>query len=92
MSYGQPAQFCRLLVKAEIFTDLAALSNRAQNPLSSSQLQVASTSLATESSTAEPNQKLAPEVVLNLLVSLAFDSRISSLLRKVESDYRSKTQ
>lgn len=33
----QPTPFCRLLVKAEIFNDLTALANRAQNPLSVSQ-------------------------------------------------------
>ena len=30
--------------------------------------------------------------VMNLLVSLSYDSKVSALLRKVESDYRRKVQ
>ena len=73
-------------MKAEIFVDLAALANRAQNPLSVSQALFQG-----QSAKAAPTGDSQP-VVLNFLVSLAYDARISSLLRKVEYDYRSKTQ
>ncbi len=34
---------------------------------------------------------VAAPIVINLIVSLPYDARISALLRKVEADYRRKT-
>ena len=81
--------FCRLLVKAEIFADLASLQSRAQNPLSVSQALFQNSPVTKASAN---TQAVTQPVVINLLVSLACEARISALLRKVEGDYRRKTQ
>jgi len=85
---SQPAPFCRLLVKAEVFADFGALQSRAHNPLSASQALFQSPQKSVKEQGTSP---FAAPVVLNLLISLPFDARISALLRKVESDFKRKT-